>query len=136
MTADPRSVTPERSDESTSQSEAAATGNLLVASGAFESLAHDTRGTARVIQLEDGSAKLTLDGFETDPGPDLFVYAVAGDPQGDDDVEDFVNLGKLKGTEGNQQYDLPQNFDTAEHQYIYIWCKAFTVGFGRAKLAA
>lgn len=110
--------------------------NTLVAEGSFESLAHETRGTAKVIRLADGSSKLTLSGFSTDAGPDLFVYAVAGDPQGDDDVRDYVDLGSLKGNEGNQQYDLPDDFDATKYAHVYIWCRAFTVGFGRAALAS
>lgn len=117
-----------------SSASAAKSGNRLVAEGEFSSLAHETSGTVRIIELEDGSAKLTLDDFNTDPGPDLFVYAVAGDPAGDGDVDDYVNLGSLKGTRGDQQYDLPDHFDPARHRHIYIWCRAFTVGFGRAEL--
>lgn len=109
-------------------------GNVQVASGRFATLEHHTEGTARVIQLGDGSAKLTLQGFRTDPGPDLRVIAVAGDPKTDSDVEDFVDLGPLKGNEGDQQYSLPADFDAARYDHVYIWCRAFSVGFGRAAL--
>jgi len=111
------------------------TGNVLVASGSFESLAHEGKGTASVIELEDGSRKLTLTNFKTDAGPDLFVYVVAGDPQSDGDVTEFLNLGGLKGNSGDQQYDLPKSFEASKYRHVYIWCRAFTVGFTRAELA-
>ena len=111
-------------------------GNVRVASGSFKALAHPTTGNVEVIKLANGSSKLTLSGFRTDPGPDLFVYAFAGSPEGDDDVNDFIDLGRLKGNEGNQQYSLPKNFDASKYSHVYIWCRAFTVGFGRAKLGA
>jgi len=44
--------------------------------GSFESRAHTTTGTARVIEQADGSRVLALVDFETDAGPDLFVYVV------------------------------------------------------------
>lgn len=109
-------------------------GNTLVASGRFESLAHDGTGKASVIELEDGSRKLTLTGFRTDSGPDLYVYVVAGDPKSDGDVDEFLNLGRLKGNSGDQQYALPKNFDANKYPHVYIWCRAFTVGFTRARL--
>lgn len=110
-------------------------GNVLVAEGNFESLEHEVEGTVRVIRMPDGSQVLTLTDFKTDPGPDLFVWAVAGDPEGDDEVRDHINAGKLKGTSGNQQYRLPEDFDAGRYRHVYVWCRAFTVGFGRAELA-
>lgn len=135
VTADP-APTSTTAAGSSEQPPSKTAGNVLVASGAFTSLEHETKGTARVIELADGSAKLTLQGFKTDPGPDLYVYAVAGNPSNDGDVKDVINLGRLKGTDGDQQYSLPKDFDAGTYRHIYIWCKAFTVGFGRAKLAA
>ncbi len=125
----PSKSTPERRGDSTGSQ------NVLIASGDFESLAHETKGDAQLIDVAKGSDKLVLRGFKTDPGPDLFVYAVAGNPQSDSDVTDYINLGKLKGTSGNQQYSVPKDFDSKKYRNIYIWCRAFTVGFGRAKLA-
>lgn len=109
--------------------------NILVSEGKFTSLAHHTSGAARVIRRPDGTRVLTLTGFRSDSGPDLYVVAVPGRPTGDDDVNNYINLGRLKGASGNQQYELPQSFDPDTHATIYIWCRAFTVGFGRAQLA-
>ncbi|MCW2921119.1 MAG: hypothetical protein JWL76_993 [Thermoleophilia bacterium] len=111
--------------------------NVLVSSGSFKPLAHSGRGTASIIRTTDGTNVLTLTGFETDAGPDLVVMLVAGDPANDTDVEagTSLRLGRLKGTSGDQQYVLPTDADPADFTHAYIWCRAFSVGFTRARLA-
>ena len=94
------------------------------AAGAFESLAHETTGRARVV-----GDKLTLTRFETDAGPDLRVYLSTPDES------DHVDLGGLKGNRGDQQYDIPRGTDLARYSDVLVWCRAFSVGFGRARLA-
>ena len=34
-----------------------------------------------------------------------------------------------------QQYVLPADVDPAEFTHAYVWCRAFSVGFTRARLA-
>lgn len=110
--------------------------NVLLASGSFTPLEHAGEGTASLIRTADGTNVLTLTGFSTDAGPDLDVRLVAGNPMNDADVEagSSVRLGKLKGTSGDQQYVLPANVDPSEFTDVYIWCRAFSVGFTRATL--
>lgn len=111
--------------------------NTLVASGSFEPLEHAGRGTASIIHTTDGENILTLTDFQTDAGPDLVVMLVGGDPTNDADVEagTTLRLGRLKGTSGDQQYVLPTDVDPADFTHAYIWCRAFSVGFTRARLA-
>ncbi|MGH8969515.1 MAG: DM13 domain-containing protein [Actinomycetes bacterium] len=104
------------------------TGATVVAAGAFRSGAHETTGRASVIRVPGGGRVLTLTGFETDPGPDLRVYLVPGDGS---DVDGAVDLGRLKGNKGDQQYDVPA---AAPEGAVVIWCRAFSVGFGTAPL--
>ena len=105
-----------------------------VASAEFESLVHPTEGTAKVVETGDGR-KLQLEDFETDPGPDLRVYLVAGSVEDESDVKDYEDLGPLKGNKGNQQYDL-KDIDPSKYSTVVIWCRAFTVTFGKAELAS
>jgi hypothetical protein len=112
-------------------SEATPGGPAATASGAFESRAHDTSGTATIVQLPDGGFVLTLTEFETDAGPDLRVYLVRGNG---DDVSGAVDLGGLKGNRGNQQYEIPPEVDPADFGSVVIWCRAFSVNFGTAVL--
>ena len=117
--------------------DAMATRNTLVASGSFEPLEHAGSGTASIVRTTDGRDVLTLTDFSTDAGPDLVVMLVAGNPSTDSDVEGgrTLKLGRLKGTSGNQQYVLPKGTDPADFTHAYVWCRAFSVGFTRAKLA-
>lgn len=111
-------------------------GNVELASGTFEGLAHGASGTAAVVELASGEHVLTLTDFETINGPDLRVYLVSGPVTGDGDVGDFVDLGGLKGNKGTQQYAIPTGTNTERYSTVVIWCRAFTVGFAKAALTA
>ena len=111
---------------------AASPGNVAVARGAFASAGHETTGTATLLRLAEGGTVLTLTELETDPGPDLRVYLVTGGP---DELGEVVDLGALKGNRGDQQYDVPATVDTERHRTVVIWCRAFSVAFGSARLA-
>jgi Electron transfer DM13 len=108
-----------------------------LAAGTFHSNAHETRGTATIYRLQDGKKVLRLDGFETSNGPDVRVYLVAAEDVNDDDTvtkAGFVELGRLKGNVGAQNYDVPAEVDLARHRAVTIWCKRFSVNFGTAPL--
>ena len=107
--------------------------HALLATGSFEPVAHEARGAARVIRTSEGRV-LTLTGFEVANGPDLRVYVVAGPARSEDEVDDFEDLGALKGNKGNQQYDLPKGVDLDRPHTVVIWCRAFSVNFARAPL--
>lgn len=108
--------------------------NVTVRTGAFESLAHQTVGTASVVRRPDGERVLTLTGFRTDNGPDLRVYLVAGAVESNGDGDGSIDLGRLKGNVGDQQYTIPAGTDLARHATVVIWCRAFTVGLAKAGL--
>ena len=48
----------------------------------------------------------------------------------------FVDLGSIKGNEGDQNYDVPADIDLAKYQAATIWCARFGVNFGTAPLTA
>ena len=52
----------------------------------------------------------------------------------DKSAVDFVNLGRLKANNGNQNYDIPPGTDLSKYDTALIWCKAFSVLFGSAEL--
>jgi Electron transfer DM13 len=112
----------------------AAPQNALVATGAFEGVAHSARGVARVFRTPRGRV-LTLTGFEVSNGPDLRVYVVMGPARSEGEVDEFTDLGSLKGNVGNQQYDLPRELDLERRHTVVIWCRAFSVNFARAPLS-
>jgi len=109
--------------------------NVELARGEFVGLAHGASGTAAVVRLADGSSTLTFTDLDTDNGPDLRVYLVAGTVNDDGDVKDYVDLGRLKGNKGTQQYAIRDTIDTEKYATVVIWCRAFTVSFAKAELA-
>jgi Electron transfer DM13 len=109
--------------------------NMLLRRGSFEPVAHSVSGTATTIRAAAAGARvLTLTSFEVDNGPDLRVYLVAGPARDESEVDDFKDLGALKGNRGNQQYDLPRELDLDRYTTVVIWCRAFSVNFARAPL--
>jgi hypothetical protein len=120
----------------TSVNEPPAAQGRSIATGQFRSLEHGTTGRAAIVELPDGSHLLRFEGLDTLNGPDLHVY-LSQVPAGDDARaygEGFVDLGKLKGNKGNQNYEIPLGTDLSNFRSVVIWCKRFTVGFGVAAL--
>lgn len=116
----------------------AATQAGVVASGQFRSLEHSTKGRAILFRLSDGSAVLRLQGLDTSDGPDLRVY-LSEIPASNDwraYGERYLDLGKLRGNLGNQNYAVPKGTDLSRFKSAVIWCRRFTVGFGVAPLTS
>lgn len=91
---------------------------------------HNAEGIAKIIPLEENAASiLRLENLKVTNGPDLYVYLST-----DNNSHDFVNLGKLKANNGNQNYNIPLGTDLSKYDTVLIWCKAFSVLFGSADL--
>jgi Electron transfer DM13 len=111
-------------------------GGVLL-SGRFHSVAHETHGTATVHELGAGRRVLRLTEFMTSNGPDVRVFLVAAPDAADNETvkrAGYVELGKLKGTQGDQNYDIPAGLDLAKYRAATIWCHRFSVNFGTAPL--
>ena len=116
----------------------AAAGPVALRQGSFYSIAHDGSGRATVYQLADGSRILRFESFEVLNGPDLHVYLAPIDPVPNSvgaEIPGSVDLGKLKGNIGDQNYDLPPDLDLAGFKSVVIWCQPFRVPFAAAALA-
>ncbi len=114
---------------------------IVLARGSFISHEHATAGDVRVLELADGSRVLRIEGLDTSNGPDLHVWITdAAVLEGRDgwfvfDDGAYVDLGALKGNQGNQNYALPDDLDLSELTSVSIWCQRFRVSFGAAELA-
>jgi hypothetical protein len=99
---------------------------------------HRGSGNALLYRLPDASHLLRLEEFKVTNGPDLAVYLVKhSDPSNADQVKSgFLNLGKLKGNVGNQNYVIPAGTDLSEYHSAVIWCELFGVLFATAPLSA
>ncbi len=105
--------------------------------GDFYNLAHAGMGTATIYQLADGSRLLRFENFEVLNGPDLHVYLTSQDPVPDTvgvELEGTLDLGKLKGNLGDQNYEIPADLDLSLFKSVVIWCQPFRVPFNAAPL--
>lgn len=105
----------------------APSGNFVDAGDGF----HKADGIAKIISLADSRTFLRLENLKTTNGPDLYVYLSVGK-----DTSDILNLGRLKGNIGNQNYEIPTGTDLSKYNTVLIWCKAFSTLFGSAKLSS
>lgn len=109
-----------------------------LAKGSFKSLAHETKGVATIFQLADGKQTLRLTEFETSNGPDVHVYLTAAEVEkGSDAIKTagFIDLGSMKGNQGDQNYEIPAGTDLGRYRNVTIWCARFGVNFGLAPLS-
>ncbi|MFB6285157.1 MAG: DM13 domain-containing protein [Candidatus Bipolaricaulia bacterium] len=94
---------------------------------------HRASGMAKLVKTTEGQRLLRFnDNFEVINGPDLYVW-LTEDPEGDPD-QGYHGLGRLKGNVGSQNYEIDEEVDLAKYKGVIVWCKAFSVLFGRAKL--
>lgn len=96
---------------------------------------HNAEGIAKVLAVNDGQTEhriLRLENFKSTNGPDLYVY-LSKDSRGISDG--YIELGRLKGNIGNQNYRIPHDVNLDEYSHVLIWCKQFSVLFGYADLA-
>jgi hypothetical protein len=106
--------------------------------GRLEGRAHPTSGRATIYESPDGKRYLRLADFTTSNGPDVHVVlARAQDPALDQKIVkgnlDYVELGKLKGNQGNQNYDIPPAVDLRKYNAVVIYCERFNSVFGVAR---
>ena len=94
---------------------------------------HKGSGTATIYRLEDDSHVLRLENLNVTNGPDLRVLLMV-DPEGGDKSQGYIELGKLKGNIGNQNYEIPADVDPLEYNAVMIYCKPFHVVFSTAPL--
>jgi pentapeptide MXKDX repeat protein len=107
--------------------------------GTFHGKVHNTSGRATIYREDSGKLVLRLTNFKTSNGPDVHVILIAA-KDADDDANFLksntkrVELGKLKGNEGDQNYDIPSGTDLTKFQTVSIYCERFNANFGAAAL--
>ena len=125
---DPTATTDDGSegDEGAPAAEPEAPTVTTVATGTFTGVDHPGEGTVNL--LSDGTQTFARfeDDFATDNGPDLYAVAyVAGER---------IELGRLKGNIGAQNYELPADVDPVAVEQVAVWCKRFDATFTEATL--
>jgi len=111
----------------------------VLAKGEIHNADKTGSGTATIYELADGKRVLRLTNFSVENGPDLHVRLIKADDAKDTASvakTDHVELGKLKGNKGDQNYDVPENVDLGKYKAVSIWCNRFSVNFAAAPLMA
>jgi len=85
-------------------------------------------GTAKIYKTGN-NYELALENFSSSNGPDLKVY-LSKEKQ----PVNFINLGSLKSTAGNQLYAIPASVNVKDYEYALIHCQQYNHLFGFAQL--
>ena len=91
---------------------------------------HPASGTARLVET-DGKVYVRYENFKTINGPDIYVYLAK-----DLKAKEFIDLGEVRATEGNVNYEVPEGVSISEYRYVLTWCKQFGVLFNYADLTS
>ena len=81
----------------------------------------------KIFTFADGKSILRLEDFKL-PTVLTFTYIST-----DKKASDSVNVRRLKGNIGHQNYEIPR-VDLSKYNMVLIWCKAFSVLFGTTEL--
>lgn len=107
-----------------------------IAAGSFVSVAH--QGSGEVVALDLGADQgqiVRLVDLDVDNGPDLrLLLSPNADVQSSGDLGEYVELGKLKGNKGTQNYVVPEGVDVGDFQSVIVYCKPFHVVFNSANI--
>lgn len=110
---------------------------VALKSGQFHPVEHRGAGKATIYQLTDGRRILRFENFDVLNGPDLYVYLSGAEDANDEATilnSGYISLGRLKGNQGNQNYEIPPDLDLDTYRSVSIWCQRFSVNFATAPL--
>jgi hypothetical protein len=121
-------ATPTGTPTAASRAPAAAT---RLGTGTVAGINHKGAGRAVLIRLADGSHVVRFEGLDVDNAPDMRVWLVRGRDR--DRTGDGVDLGRLKGNKGDQNYRAPERTAITPGKWtVLIWCRAFAVPIANA----
>ena len=103
------------------------TAKILYALGVPED--HEVKGRAVLISI-DQQKILRFEDFETVNGPNLHIYLSE-----DLEANNYVDLGKIKATKGNVNYNVDSSVDLEKYDKVLVWCVPFKVLFSYAELS-
>lgn len=95
---------------------------------------HNGRGTAKIIRDASGALTLRFENFSVTNGPDIYVILATGEEPSRTAASGGLNLGKVRATDGNVNYQLPAGTDPSVYRHVIIWCKTYDVVFASARL--
>jgi hypothetical protein len=121
-------------DDPVSESFEGAILSATTSTGSFTGINHSASGTATIYKQNGAYVLRFEDDTDIQNGPDLYVWLLATDSYTGRAPTEYIDLGKLKGNVGGQNYQLPDGFDPSLHRAVLIWCLRFGVPFAGAPL--
>lgn len=97
--------------------------------GSFSNGPYGTVSGNAKIFLQNGQYQLKLENLSSSAGPDLHVY-LSREVQ----PVNYIDLGRLQSTAGNQLYAVPGTPDFSLYKYALVHCQRFNHLFGSAEL--
>ncbi len=104
----------------------------LLSQGQFIDLGTGHALSGKVVLFKkksNGTKYLRFENFAVLNGPDVNVYLSKTNT-----FKDVIDLGDLKASNGNFQYELSTSIDPVEHPFVLIWCVKYAVLFGHGEL--
>ena len=106
----------------------------VVVSGDFVGIDHAAEGTATIYEQRGDYVLRFEDDTDIQNGPDLYVWLLESEDYDGGSPPEYIDLGKIKGNVGGQNYELPPEYDPDLHQAVLIWCLRFSTPFAAAPL--
>jgi hypothetical protein len=103
--------------------------SVSLVTGAFMNGPYGTVSGKAAVNIDNGVYTLSLEDVKISNGPDLHVY-LSKEVQ----PVNFIDLGKLKSTAGNQLYAINGMPDLSVYKYALIHCQQYNHLFGSAAL--
>ena len=94
----------------------------------FQKAAYDVKGQALLMQ-QGQQRIIRFENFETINGPSLNIYLINSKNK---DI--FYDLGPIKATKGNVNYQIPDNLDLSQYDQVQVYCVPFKKVFSYANL--
>lgn len=96
---------------------------------------HLGSGNAIIIQTQVGEYTLHLKNFNVTNGPGLHVILAEDDnPYSVPTLGDYLDLGELKSTSGDQTYNLPIDVNLDKYGSVVVYCLPFQAIFAIAPI--
>lgn len=129
---------PPTTTTSTTSTTTAPSGPVVLHQSELQSPGKAGSGDVFLIELEDGSRIIRFENLDVSNGPDLRVILSRSGLVDDRDayhLDGFYDLGELKGNQGNQNYEIPDDVDLSEYQTVAIFCLRFNYTFNAATIS-
>jgi hypothetical protein len=100
---------------------------------------HQAKGKVSLYRSANGKLLLRFDDFGVTNGPGLHVYlSAATAPKTMDEINSgaasYFEVGPLKGSVGNQQYEVPEELRIANYRSVVIYSESLETVYSTAEL--